>query len=78
MIEHYKLPKNAKILDVGCGKAFLLYELKKLLPEAQVVGFDISKHGIDDAPEPIKGNLFLHRANLARKHKIFLPHLVQF
>ena len=62
MIEHYQLPKNARILDVGCGKAFLLYELKKLLPEAQMVGFDISKHGIDDTPEPLRGNLFIHRA----------------
>ena len=62
LIEHYKLPPQAKILDVGCGKAFLLYELKKLLPEAKMVGFDISKHGIDDAPEPVRGDLFIHRA----------------
>ena len=62
MIEHYTLPQHARILDVGCGKAFLLYELKKLLPDATIVGFDISKHGIDDAPEPVRGNLFIHRA----------------
>ena len=39
------------ILDVGCGKAFLLYELKKLLPEAHIAGFDISKHGLADAKD---------------------------
>ncbi len=62
LIEHYQLPKNARILDVGCGKAFLLYELKKLLPEAEVAGFDISEHGLADAKEEIRDNLFNYKA----------------
>ena len=62
LVEYYQLPKNAKILDVGCGKAFLLYELKKLLPEAEVAGFDISEHGLGDAKEEIRENLFIHKA----------------
>ena len=62
MIEHYGLKSDAKILDVGCGKGYLLYEFKKLLPNAMVKGFDISKHGIEDAKDEIKNNLFIHRA----------------
>lgn len=62
LIDIYDLKPDAKILDVGCGKAHLLYELKKLLPEAEVVGFDISKHGIADAPEEICPYLRIHRA----------------
>lgn len=62
LIELYNLPGDAKILDVGCGKGFLLYEFKKLLPEAGVKGFDISKYGIENAKEEIKNNLFVHRA----------------
>lgn len=62
LIENYKLPKDASILDVGCGKGFLLYEFKKLLPEAKVVGFDISRHGLEDAKDQIKSNLFIHKA----------------
>src|SRR5271157_997547 len=46
LIDIYGLESNAKILDVGCGKAFLLYEIKKLLPDAQIAGFDISLHGL--------------------------------
>ncbi len=61
-IEEYNLPANARILDVGCGKAFLLYELKKLLPEAEVTGFDISKYGIEHAKEEVRDNIFIHRA----------------
>ena len=62
LIETYNLQRDARILDVGCGKAFLLYELKKLLPEAQVSGFDTSVYGIENSKAEIKGNLFIHKA----------------
>ena len=61
-IETYGLRDGARILDVGCGKAFLLHELEQLLPGAQVAGFDVSQHGLADAPEPIRANLFRYRA----------------
>ena len=61
-IDHYKLKPDAKILDVGCGKAYLLHELKLLLPDAEVIGFDISKHGLADAPEGIRPHLMRYRA----------------
>lgn len=62
LIEQYKLPEDAKILDVGCGKGFLLYEFKKLLPNAAVKGFDISQYAIENAKEDIKDFLFAHKA----------------
>jgi SAM-dependent methyltransferase len=62
LIDIYKLQPNAKILDVGCGKAYLLHEIKLLLPKAQVVGFDISQHGLSDATPEIKDHLFSYRA----------------
>jgi SAM-dependent methyltransferase len=61
-IDHYKLGPTARILDVGCGKAHLLHELKLLLPQAEVCGFDISQHGLADAPEAIRPALFRYRA----------------
>lgn len=54
LIDHYKLPANAKILDVGCGKGFLMHEFKKLLPQSTVVGIDISEHAIKDAKEEVR------------------------
>jgi SAM-dependent methyltransferase len=62
LIATYHLGANARILDVGCGKAHLLHELQLLLPGAEVVGFDISRHGLADAPEAIRKNLFHYRA----------------
>ncbi len=62
LIEIYNLQPTCKILDVGCGKAHLLYELKQLLPKSEGIGFDISRHGIGDAPEAIREHLFRYRA----------------
>jgi SAM-dependent methyltransferase len=62
LVEHYGLDSSARILDVGCGKAHLLYELKQLLQRSEVTGFDISRHGLADAPEPIRPHLFRYRA----------------
>jgi SAM-dependent methyltransferase len=62
LIEAYGLRDGAKILDVGCGKGFLLYELKRLLPHAEVVGFDISEYAIANAKEEIRSSVFVHRA----------------
>jgi SAM-dependent methyltransferase len=62
LIEAYELGPEARILDVGCGKAHLIYELKQLLPEAEIRGFDISAYGLHDAPEVIRPFLFEHDA----------------
>ena len=44
LVDVYSLPPDARILDVGCGKGFLLYELSQLLPQATVAGFDLSEY----------------------------------
>ena len=62
LIKKYKLNNLSSVLDVGCGKAYLLYEMKLLLPELRVVGFDISEHGLADAQKEIRDSLFIHRA----------------
>ena len=62
LIQNYKLSNQSSILDIGCGKAFLLYEIKKILPDIKISGFDISNHGINSAKDIIKSDLFIHRA----------------
>ena len=58
LIEYYKLTDSSHILDVGCGKGFLLYEIKKIIPNINVVGFDISKYAILNSKSEIRENLF--------------------
>ena len=62
LIKNYNLTNNSSVLDVGCGKGYLLYEMKLLLPGLKVVGFDISNHGLKDSKEEIRDQLFIHRA----------------
>ena len=57
MIEHYQLAEDARILDVGCGKAFLLYEFTQLLPRATVAGIDISAYAIAHAKPEVRDRL---------------------
>lgn len=67
MIKDYSLNNNSKILDIGCGKGFLLYEFKKLLPGITIFGYDISKYAIKNAKTEIKHNLFVHPAEKKTK-----------
>ena len=36
MADYYDLPSNPKILDIGCGKGYLIYDFLKLIPNAEV------------------------------------------
>ena len=55
----YKLPENAKILDIGCGKGYLLYDFLKILPNADVYGLDISQYALENSKPEIKDKLIL-------------------
>ena len=62
LVETYGLKPGARILDVGCGRGFLLYELSKLVPGATVAGFDVSEYALATAKEEVRPFLFRHRA----------------
>lgn len=62
MINYYGLKPGNKILDIGCGKGFLLYEFKKLLPELEVIGIDISTYAVEHAKTEIKDFIKLGQA----------------
>lgn len=62
MAAHYGLQPGAKILEVGCGKGYLLYEFTQAVPECQVTGFDISAYAIAESKPEIRDSLFVHRA----------------
>lgn len=59
MAKHFDLQAGDKVLDIGCGKAFLLYELTQVVPGLEVHGLDISEYGIAHAKEEIRDRLKL-------------------
>ncbi len=54
---YYKLGKRSKILDVGCGKGFMLYDFKKQYPDLEVKGIDISNYAIENCMKEVKEEL---------------------
>lgn len=54
LADHYHLKAGDKVLDVGCGKAFLLYDLTQAVPGLEVAGLDISQYAIEHAKEEVK------------------------
>lgn len=57
--DHYHLADDPAILDVGCGKGFMLYDFQKLLPKAKLAGVDVSKYAVDNALPEVKPLLSL-------------------
>ena len=47
--DHYQLAPDAAILDVGCGKGFMLHDFRELMPMARLAGLDISSYALDHA-----------------------------
>jgi SAM-dependent methyltransferase len=62
LIQTYGLKDGSRVLDVGCGKGFLLHEMQLIEPGLELVGFDVSKHGLASALPELKANLFNYRA----------------
>ena len=54
MVQHYAIRPGDRILDVGCGKGFLLYDLTQAMPGVEVAGIDVSGYAIEHAKEEIK------------------------
>lgn len=54
MVGHYGLKAGMRILDVGCGKGYLLYEFTQIVPGIEVAGIDISAYGIEHAKEEVR------------------------
>lgn len=54
LVAQYQLKPGDRVLDVGCGKAFLLYDLTQAVPGLEVAGIDISEYGITHAKEEMR------------------------
>jgi SAM-dependent methyltransferase len=52
--EHFGLGSGFHVLDVGCAKGFMLFDLITMIPGLTVRGVDISAYAIEHALDPIK------------------------
>ncbi len=57
MAARYGLRAGSRVLDVGCGKGFLLYELQRAVPGLEVAGLDVSTYAIEHAKAEVRDAL---------------------
>lgn len=62
MIDYYSLNSNSKILDIGCGKGYLLYDLTKQINGLDIYGIDISEYAIKNSKEEVRDKLVIGNA----------------
>ena len=73
IIKKYKLTSKSKVIDFGCGKGHLIYELSKILQSNNIFGVDISKYAIKNVPSSIRSKTKVYdlRKGLNYKTKQF-------
>jgi protein-L-isoaspartate(D-aspartate) O-methyltransferase len=54
LIDYYSLKPGSRVLDIGCGKAFILYEMKQLMPDLVINGIDVSQYALDNTLDEIR------------------------
>ena len=55
-------PPDARILDIGCAKGFLLHDFKLQYPECETWGLDISVYAASQAPALLKNTVVVGNA----------------
>jgi cyclopropane fatty-acyl-phospholipid synthase-like methyltransferase len=57
MVAHWGLRPGDRVLDVGCGKGFLVKDLMKVCPGLEAFGLDISEYAVVHCEPEVVGRL---------------------
>lgn len=52
--QYYSLTSKSSVLDVGCGKGFMLHDMAQIIPGITVKGVDISEYAIANAIDDMR------------------------
>nr|QBM01191.1 hypothetical protein [uncultured archaeon] len=80
----YGINNNSAVLDIGCAKGFLLYDLQDMIPGIKVAGIDISEYAINKAVDGYANFLIKNQSLSEEKarekeeetRKKVLPHMI--
>jgi SAM-dependent methyltransferase len=53
-VEHWGLDASSSLLDVGCAKGFMLYDLREEVPGITVAGIDVSEYAIENGKPEVR------------------------
>lgn len=53
-IKHWALTPESSLLDVGCAKGFMLFDLREAIPGITIAGVDVSDYAIKNAKPEVR------------------------
>lgn len=60
---YFNLSEKSSLLDVGCAKGFMVFDLMRLIPGINAQGIDISEYAINNSLESVKEFIQVANAN---------------
>jgi SAM-dependent methyltransferase len=62
IVRHFGLKRGDRVLDIGCGKGFLVKDLLKVCPGLEAFGLDVSEYAVMNCEPEVVGRLHVGNA----------------